>query len=164
MQFLFSVIVLKQFSKDVTDGESSSNEPPEKRLKFKKSLVGSKEVSYDWYSFYNAFDFKEGEGFRILDALSASGLRALRFAKEVPNVASVLANDFSKDAFKAISENIRLNNVEHIVQPSYSNAMFVFARNYNCCLKLLRLKIPISCPFQRRYDVTQIFRKTFPCS
>ena len=43
--------------------------------------------------------------FRILDALSASGLRALRYAKEIPMTTSVTANDLSSSA----AENIELN-------------------------------------------------------
>lgn len=63
-------------------------------------------------------------GLRILDALSASGLRALRFAKEVPNVGIVIANDFSSQAFEAIKGNIRLNNAEGVVKPSFADAMY----------------------------------------
>ena len=65
---------------------------------------------------------KDG-GLRILDALSASGLRAIRFALEVPNVELVVANDFSEQAFDSIKQNVRLNGVEGKVKPSFSDAM-----------------------------------------
>ncbi|KAK6468870.1 tRNA (guanine(26)-N(2))-dimethyltransferase-like [Huso huso] len=45
------------------------------------------------------------EGLRILEGLAASGLRSIRFAKEVPGIRSVTANDFSaraKDRYDVI--------------------------------------------------------------
>jgi tRNA G26 N,N-dimethylase Trm1 len=65
-----------------------------------------------------------GGGLRILDALSASGLRAIRFAREVPNVDSVLANDFSEQAFETIKRNVQRNQLEAQVKPVYSDAMY----------------------------------------
>uniref|UniRef100_A0A0N5ATX4 tRNA (guanine(26)-N(2))-dimethyltransferase n=1 Tax=Syphacia muris TaxID=451379 RepID=A0A0N5ATX4_9BILA len=66
---------------------------------------------------------------RILDALSASGLRALRFAKEVPFVTEVIANDFSMNAVEAIKRNIVLNGVENIVKPSFGDAVEVMMKH-----------------------------------
>ncbi len=47
--------------------------------------------------------------FLILDALSATGLRALRYAKEIPSVTTVTANDLSSSATAAINLNITHN-------------------------------------------------------
>lgn len=49
--------------------------------------------------------------FRILDALSATGLRALRYAKEIPMSTSITANDLSPQATASIMLNIKHNNV-----------------------------------------------------
>ncbi|VDD90476.1 unnamed protein product [Enterobius vermicularis] len=65
------------------------------------------------------------EGVRILDALSASGLRALRFAKEIPNVLEVVANDFSENAVEAVKQNIVLNGLEGLVKPNFGDAIEV---------------------------------------
>lgn len=62
-------------------------------------------------------------GIKILDALSASGLRAIRFALEVPSVEMVIANDFSENALKAMQRNVELNNVQDKVRPVFSDAM-----------------------------------------
>ncbi|KAI1723873.1 n2,N2-dimethylguanosine tRNA methyltransferase domain-containing protein [Ditylenchus destructor] len=62
---------------------------------------------------------------RVLDALSASGLRALRFAKEVPGIDNIMANDFSETAVVAIKNNAKANNVEHLVHASYGDAVDV---------------------------------------
>ena len=49
--------------------------------------------------------------FRILDALSATGLRALRYAKEIPFVSSVTANDLSSSATASIELNVSHNEL-----------------------------------------------------
>lgn len=62
------------------------------------------------------------DGLRVLEALSATGLRSIRYAKEVPGVKQIIANDLSAAAVKSIQENIRLNKVEHLVTASEANA------------------------------------------
>lgn len=47
--------------------------------------------------------------FTILDALSATGLRALRYALEIPSATSVTANDLDPSATASISQNIDYN-------------------------------------------------------
>ena len=42
-----------------------------------------------------------GRKIRILEALSATGLRACRYWKEIPELGTVVANDFSADAVTA---------------------------------------------------------------
>lgn len=44
-----------------------------------------------------------------MEALSATGLRSVRYAKEIPNVASIVANDIEADAVKLIAQNIQDN-------------------------------------------------------
>ncbi|KAL8698919.1 MAG: hypothetical protein Q9201_006303 [Fulgogasparrea decipioides] len=60
--------------------------------------------------------------FRILDALSASGLRALRYAKEIRHVTSVTANDLSPSAIASIRLNIDYNGVAQQVHPAIGDA------------------------------------------
>lgn len=50
-------------------------------------------------------------GVRILDALSATGLRALRYTLEVPGVDHVVANDLSSRAVASIRRNCELNGI-----------------------------------------------------
>ena len=54
----------------------------------------------------------KGLSLKILDALSASGLRALRYAKELPLPTYITANDLSFPATKAIKLNVEHNRVE----------------------------------------------------
>ena len=55
------------------------------------------------------YHFKEG--ITILEALSATGLRSIRYAKEIKECKRIIANDFSKRAVESIQYNIEANNV-----------------------------------------------------
>lgn len=57
----------------------------------------------------SAEESKIAKPLRVLEALAASGLRALRYAKEVEQVGSVVACDNDKVAVEACERNIRLN-------------------------------------------------------
>lgn len=60
--------------------------------------------------------------FRILDALSATGLRALRYAKEIPSATDITSNDLSPSATESVKTNIRHNDVAKIVHPTTGDA------------------------------------------
>ncbi|XP_012889701.1 PREDICTED: tRNA (guanine(26)-N(2))-dimethyltransferase isoform X2 [Dipodomys ordii] len=62
------------------------------------------------------------EGLRVLEGLAASGLRSIRFAREVPGLRSVVANDASAQAVHLMRQNIELNHVDHLVQASQADA------------------------------------------
>ncbi|KAE8216119.1 hypothetical protein CF327_g677 [Tilletia walkeri] len=47
--------------------------------------------------------------FTVLEALAATGLRSIRYAKEIPNLRWVLANDLSSSAVEAMKRNLALN-------------------------------------------------------
>ncbi|KKA29923.1 hypothetical protein TD95_001467 [Thielaviopsis punctulata] len=61
--------------------------------------------------------------FTILDALSASGLRALRYSHELPFVTSVTANDLSASAIDYIKLNAEHNKLSHKIQVSRDDAI-----------------------------------------
>ncbi|KAJ8913229.1 hypothetical protein NQ315_016172 [Exocentrus adspersus] len=62
------------------------------------------------------------DGISILEALSATGLRSIRYAKEIPRVKEIIANDISHRAVEDIKRNIVDNAVTNIVHPSHSDA------------------------------------------
>jgi tRNA (guanine26-N2/guanine27-N2)-dimethyltransferase len=66
--------------------------------------------------------------FKILDALSASGLRALRYGHELPFVTSITANDLSPTAAESIRKNVTHNGLEDIIKVSEGDAMGVMYR------------------------------------
>ncbi|KAM5348155.1 hypothetical protein ACJ41O_007979 [Fusarium nematophilum] len=66
--------------------------------------------------------------FRILDALSASGLRALRYAHELPFVTSVKANDLSDSAAQTIQTNVKHNGLENKISVTQGDALALMYR------------------------------------
>ncbi|KAL5335668.1 N2,N2-dimethylguanosine tRNA methyltransferase [Aspergillus crustosus] len=67
--------------------------------------------------------------FTILDALSASGLRALRYASEIPFVTRVVANDLSCSAIESMKLNIEYNGLEKLIQPNCGDArLYIYNR------------------------------------
>jgi tRNA (guanine26-N2/guanine27-N2)-dimethyltransferase len=48
---------------------------------------------------------------RVLEALSATGLRSVRYAKEIPGLGEIVANDLEAAAVEAIQRNVRFNGV-----------------------------------------------------
>ena len=61
--------------------------------------------------------------FRILDALSATGLRALRYATEIPTATAIVANDRDRHATDAIALNIQHNDLASKISTSTGDAM-----------------------------------------
>ncbi|CAK8684975.1 unnamed protein product [Clavelina lepadiformis] len=72
---------------------------------------------------------KTESGVSILEALSATGLRSVRFAKELPGVKRIVANDLSNDAFLSIQRNVLHNVVENIVTPNVADATIYMHQN-----------------------------------
>lgn len=70
---------------------------------------------------------RPGKPMRILEALSATGLRAIRYAKEVPCVERVVANDLDPGAVQTIARNVAHNggDVPGVVVPSCGDAITV---------------------------------------
>ncbi|EQB49590.1 N2,N2-dimethylguanosine tRNA methyltransferase [Colletotrichum gloeosporioides Cg-14] len=66
---------------------------------------------------------KKAPKFTILDALSASGLRALRYSHELPFVTSVTANDLTKSAVESIKLNAKHNGLEDKIQANHDDAI-----------------------------------------
>ncbi len=67
---------------------------------------------------------------RVADPFSGTGVRAVRYAIEVPGVNEVYANDLDPNAFKLIQENVRMNNVQDKVR--------VFRGDANAILYMLK--------------------------
>jgi tRNA (guanine26-N2/guanine27-N2)-dimethyltransferase len=61
--------------------------------------------------------------FTILDALSATGLRAMRYAHEIPFATSITANDLLPAATKAIELNVKHNKLEDKIKVVTGNAL-----------------------------------------
>ena len=72
-----------------------------------------------WDAHHDDLDFSrklksqpQENGIQILEALSATGLRSIRYMKEIPGVQSILVNDIDEAAAKAIDRNIAFNDID----------------------------------------------------
>ncbi|XP_026333429.1 probable tRNA (guanine(26)-N(2))-dimethyltransferase [Hyposmocoma kahamanoa] len=78
---------------------------------------------------------KDGDGdsseiaFSILEALSATGLRSIRYAKEIPNVTKIIANDLSEQAVETIKANIVHNQVENLIDINHDDACMLMYKH-----------------------------------
>ena len=62
-------------------------------------------------------EVKRAEGLEILEALAASGLRSVRYAKEIPGVKQITCNDLDATAVEHMKRNLEHNKV--IVESFY---------------------------------------------
>jgi tRNA (guanine26-N2/guanine27-N2)-dimethyltransferase len=68
----------------------------------------------------------------VLEALSATGLRAIRYALEIPQISTVYANDMSPSAITAIHRNIAHNNLpEGVIEATCSDANAIMYSRHN---------------------------------
>jgi tRNA G26 N,N-dimethylase Trm1 len=72
-------------------------------------------------------------GIKILDALSATGLRAVRYAKEVVSdlPLKIFANDLSSKAVDAIKQNAAANKVDDLITVSNEDASLLMYQHRN---------------------------------
>ena len=68
-------------------------------------------------------------GIRVLEALAASGLRSIRFGKEIPGIREIVSNDYNKSAVEYIKRNVEQNQLHHLVQPSHADASLLMYQN-----------------------------------
>jgi tRNA (guanine26-N2/guanine27-N2)-dimethyltransferase len=98
-------------------------------------------------------EYKYKPKFRVLDALSASGLRALRYAQEIPSVTTVVANDMSPAAVDAIHLNVKHNKLTDKITPSTGNAI---GHMYNAAYYTPTPEDGPSAHTQLKYDVIDL--------
>mmetsp|Transcript_23691 Transcript_23691/g.74540 ORF Transcript_23691/g.74540 Transcript_23691/m.74540 type:complete len:831 (-) Transcript_23691:739-3231(-) len=64
----------------------------------------------DWYE--RAKETSGEKGLLVLDALAASGLRSIRYVKEIAGVKEVTVNDLSESAVDLAKKNVKLNQCD----------------------------------------------------
>ncbi|KAI9102722.1 N2,N2-dimethylguanosine tRNA methyltransferase-domain-containing protein [Phlyctochytrium arcticum] len=81
----------------------------------------------------------EDHQIRVLEALSATGLRSIRYAKDLPRISKIFANDLLPEAVRAITENCKHNGVEDIVQGNEGDANAVMYRSIGTPFEVIDL-------------------------
>ncbi|XP_043273712.1 probable tRNA (guanine(26)-N(2))-dimethyltransferase [Venturia canescens] len=114
-----SIVVLSAFSKDrQLNKEENATAPCDKLSQSQQSVTAKKKK-----------ELENEDGITILEALSATGLRSIRYAKEVPFIKQIVANDISAKAVESIKKNIAHNKVEDVVVASHEDAtMLMYQR------------------------------------
>mmetsp|Transcript_274 Transcript_274/g.509 ORF Transcript_274/g.509 Transcript_274/m.509 type:complete len:526 (+) Transcript_274:112-1689(+) len=86
----------------------------------------------------NSENFKRNispKGLKVLDAFAASGIRAIRYCKEIPSVTHITLNDLDKTAVEAARRNLQLNQIPvrnySVSQGDASSAMEKFKNEGN---------------------------------
>jgi tRNA G26 N,N-dimethylase Trm1 len=72
---------------------------------------------------------KNVKGISVLEGLAATGLRAIRYAKEVEGVGQVIANDMDDESVASMERNIAFNEVGNVVATSHSDARVVMLQH-----------------------------------
>lgn len=106
--------MLTAFVKNYKTGKQKKERSPENK-EVNIVLDSTKEI--------NSIGVSCDNGITILEALSATGLRSIRYAKEVPGIKEIIANDISQKAVEDIKHNIIDNKVEGLVTASFNDAM-----------------------------------------
>ncbi|XP_045775495.1 probable tRNA (guanine(26)-N(2))-dimethyltransferase [Maniola jurtina] len=83
----------------------------------------------------------------ILEALSATGLRSIRYAKEVPNITKIIANDLSEQAVETIKSNIVHNGVVELIETSQDDACMLMYKHKHPSKRFAAIDLdPYGCP------------------
>ncbi|KAF0981134.1 hypothetical protein FDP41_012922 [Naegleria fowleri] len=115
-----STLVIKMFNE--TRKEEKSKPPTGRRKKKEVSSSTEMDTSSD--------NVKPYEGLKILEALSATGLRSIRYWHEIPDVKQIIANDLLPEAVQVIKRNVEFNDIsENCVTANQGDAIAYMASN-----------------------------------
>ncbi|KAI8138257.1 N2,N2-dimethylguanosine tRNA methyltransferase [Fennellomyces sp. T-0311] len=98
----------------------------EKQARIEKKINNAKDEKAKKAAEEKLSHYVNTQSFTILEALAASGLRSVRYAKEIPKLKQVVANDLEAEAVESIRRNVKYNNLsEELVRPNQGDAMQV---------------------------------------
>lgn len=84
----------------------------------------------------------EASGIKIFEALSASGLRSIRYFQQIPGVKSILVNDMDAAAVESIKRNVEFNELplDRVIpnEDDATNVMYVLLTDLNRCINGVR--------------------------
>lgn len=110
--------------------ERRVREKTEKQMRKNRLDLNPEEIdkileSTDWAEKVRTQDVEQ-DGIRILDALAATGLRSIRYVKEIPGIKEVIVNDLDPAAVEQAKKNVEYNEADPLrVKPQQGNATMV---------------------------------------
>lgn len=121
-----SVAVIKRFLKEFNNEKKMKTKKNSKTEEQNNEQVKKEPVQKEQTDSDTPAGNKDAKTrFSVLEALSATGLRAVRYALEIDGIDEFIANDLSKEAVKSIERNIKHNGVEKLVKSSLADARYV---------------------------------------
>lgn len=94
---------------------------PEGRVFYNPVQIFNRDLSIAVINAFISIE-KHRSSWILLEALSATGLRAIRYAKECQGISSIIANDLDMEAVSIIERNISQNNCSRIISSSQGDA------------------------------------------
>ena len=75
---------------------------------------------------------KEHDGIKVLEALAATGLRSVRYIKEIPSIKTLVANDIDKAATDLMTKNLEFNECPDKYKGKFPQSVFIVFFSYYC--------------------------------
>lgn len=94
-------------------------------------------------TFLKLYPSSQPTGNSLLEALSATGLRSIRYWKEIPTLKTLYANDLSKEAVTNIHHNFAFNGIHVEDVSSTDKTRKVFVSNADACLLMYQHSDPL---------------------
>jgi tRNA (guanine26-N2/guanine27-N2)-dimethyltransferase len=117
-----------RFEEEVTEGKARVRFSPKSARVFYNPKMS---LNRDLAVLFAASNFSCSRELRVCDPTTASGIRAARYALEVPNVAKVVAADRDPDAVELASQTVSLNKLEDKVSVVASDANLLLLSHMN---------------------------------
>lgn len=140
-----SVAVIRSFSKSFREEKlslKSDKKNKKQKLDENENVETTDKFSSEFINKLPWIKTKEN-CISVLEALAATGLRAIRYALEIPEIDYIIANDVKQLSYDLINENIISNNVQHKVIASKMDASLLYIY-YSLFLKLFDVSAEIS--------------------
>lgn len=125
-----SVSVIRHFTEELLQSRGITVSYDENSNNCSETKEESSETQGNGKKEYSAHPGKKClNGVKLLEALSASGLRSIRYAKEIPGIERIVANDIAEEAVSAMKRNIKHNNLDQLVEASQADAVLLMYQN-----------------------------------
>jgi len=121
-------LVVPDLSKYSTNGRV---EPAWAPVFYNPHMSNNRAISIIAVSAYALFTGKED--LVVCEPLTGTGVRAIRYSKEVPAVAKVIAGDISRNAVELAKYNVEINNVDDVVEVYSEDANVLLSKLRNRC-------------------------------
>lgn len=121
--------------------QNQLSDPDSVGVFYNPAMTFNRELTIAFIKFFAKSNSKK---LKVLEGLGATGLRSIRFAKEIgpEYLDQIICNDISQKSYQAIIENVRSHAVQDLVTANHGDAVdFLYSHRIpyddrkKCCLK-----------------------------